>query len=215
MKIHECEQGTIEWWNIRCRMPTASNFNRILTPAKLEPSKQATDYALEIVASRMYLAAGMAPQQVESYTSRDMQAGIDTEPEARARFQLSLPPGREVRTVGFLTDDHERIGCSPDGLIFDEDGIIEAGLELKCPTLRVHLSYLMAATLPPEYRLQVHGSLAVSGLPAWCFVSYHPMARPLILCVQPDETTEAIRTAAMEFVASVDNIEHYFAKDAT
>ena len=47
---HPARQGTDEWIHARLGIPTASQFDKILTPAKMELSSQATDYMHKLLA---------------------------------------------------------------------------------------------------------------------------------------------------------------------
>lgn len=106
--------------------------------------------------------------------------------------------GHHVSEVGFITDDKERFGCSPDGLIsLDSIGpeftdAIHHGVEIKCPIPETHMKWLLAGGLPEEHKCQVHGSMAVTGLSRWDFVSYCPGLPPLIVRVERDEFTDSI-----------------------
>lgn len=52
MKTHDVKQGTPEWLNIRAGIPTASSFDRIVTPGG-KPSKSAEPYMLTLLAERI------------------------------------------------------------------------------------------------------------------------------------------------------------------
>lgn len=175
----ECPQYSPQWWSLRRGVPTASQFGRILTPKKCEPSAQQEDYIAELIADR---ACQTPPFFTERPMSRDCANGLNMEPIARSWYAMQTDT--EVQQVGFCLTDDGRFGCSPDGLV-GEDG----GLELKCPTLKTHVRYLQAGTLPDEYRAQVHGSLIVTGRAWWDFVSYAPGLPPLKLRVEPDAFT--------------------------
>ena len=187
MRIIECEQGSVDWWLARKGIPTASQFDRILTPKTGKYSASAEEYICELIADGMM---GGPPQGIEGYTSKAMQDGIDTEPEARRWYAFERDA--HVQQVGFCLTDDGRFGCSPDGLVGDD-----GGLELKCPMLKTHIKYLSAGTLPAEYKCQVHGSLIVTERAWWDFVSYAPNLPPLLVRVEPDTFTEQLR-AAME-----------------
>lgn len=187
MKIYDMEQGSEEWYMVRRGKPTASQFGRIITAAKGDYSKSAKTYMYELIGE---IAMGGAPVGVESYTSKQMQDGIDCEPEARRWYEFNFDC--EVRQVGFVFDG--RFGCSPDGLVGDV-----GMLELKCPMLKTQAKYLAEGVLPPEYKQQVHGSLIVTGR-EWCdFVSYAPGLPEFRVRVEPDEYTEAMREALNKF----------------
>ena len=63
-----------------------------------------------------------------------------------------------------------------------------------------HAGYLLDGDiLPQDYKYQVHGHLLVTGAPCCWFMSYCPGMRPLLLKIEPDETTEKLRAALEEF----------------
>lgn len=178
----DCEQGTEEWRQARLGIPTASCFKRIMTNGG-SASEQASGYMAELIAE----ALTGAP--VDSYTSDDMQRGIDLEPTARAAYEFAT--GHSVQQVGGVyLDDTRRIMCSPDGLISEK----RKGLEIKCPKLTTHIQYILDGRLPAAYKLQVQGALWITGYDTWDFVSYHPDYSPCttwILTVERDEKTIA------------------------
>ena len=116
---YNVEQGSPEWFGLRLGRPTASEFSRIITPAKADYSAQAADYIDELIGVKLNALDGRFPPWVEKYTSRDMANGEAFEGEAR--FWYSMETGNRVRQVGFVTTDDGRFGCSPDGLV-DPDG---------------------------------------------------------------------------------------------
>ena len=84
MRVIDCKQSSPEWYQARAGIPTASEFGRLLTPKKLQFSKAgARSYACELIAARLM---GCPPEGVESYTTRAMQHGIDTEKDARGKL---------------------------------------------------------------------------------------------------------------------------------
>jgi len=170
MKIINVEQRSPEWYACRLGVPTASNFDKIVT-MKGDPSKQAEKYMFKLAGEKVSGACE------ESYTNGAMQRGIELEDEARQLYQIIN--GVEVEQVGFCLADG--YGCSPDGLV--EDGLIE----IKCPSIAVHVGYLLDNKLPSDYFQQVQGQLLVTGR-KWCdFVSYYPGIKPLIVRVEPDK----------------------------
>lgn len=172
MKIIEVVQGLPEWFSAKCGVPSASNFDKIVTAAG-KPSKQCQKY--------LYRLAGETITGVpeETYQSPAMLRGVEIEASAREMYQFVT--GREVKEVGFCIAD-DGYGCSPDGLVGD-DGLIE----IKCPIMSTHISYLLANALPVEYKQQLQGQLLVTGR-KWCdFVSYYPGLKPLIIRTMRDE----------------------------
>lgn len=120
-----------------------------------------------------------------------MRRGKELEPLARAAYEAHT--GYKVTEVGFISHNCDGFGVSPDGLIGSmEDMLWLHGLELKCPVARTMLKWLDAGTLPDEHKLQVHASMAASGLDRWDFFAWHPELVPLHLVVERDEFTEQV-----------------------
>ena len=122
-----------------------------------------------------------------------MERGVNLEPEALAWFEVETD--LEVEQVGFVTDDSDLLGASPDGMIeVHDDSRIDfvpyVPLELKCPKPSTHLSYLMEQCLPKEHIAQVHFQMALCESPYAYFASYNPNVRPLILKVMWNEYTD-------------------------
>lgn len=188
-QIFDFPQYSSEWWDARRGVPSASNFGRIITPAKGELSKSAGDYIAELIADKHQT---FIPFSTERGLTREMADGINREPEARDWYAMER--NVDVRQVGFIVSACGRFGCSPDSLVGDD-----GGLELKCPTLKTQVKYLIDGGLPDEYKAQVHGSLIVSGRDWWDFASYAPGLPPLLLRIEPDSFTEKLRDALEEF----------------
>lgn len=173
MKRFDLEQQTPEWQSIRLGKPTASSFDKIITLAG-EKSKQREKY--------MYQLAGeiITGQKEETYQNAAMERGCELEEEARNLYQIVKDC--TVEKVGFCSDDLEQYGCSSDGFVGD-DGLVE----IKCPTMAVHVSYILGQKLPADYHQQVMGQLLVTGR-KWCdFVSYYPAMKLFIVKVYRDE----------------------------
>lgn len=204
MKRFQCVQYTPEWWEIRAGIPTASAFDRIITPAKGVKSASQRGYMCE-------LAADLAGYHLPNFfTNRDnrpkshsMMVGTETEPEARRFYAMH----RDVKPIetGFILSDCGRYGSSPDALIDDSDEGA-GGLELKCPEAKTHLEYILDGCLPAEYKPQVHGHLIVSGRPWWDFMSYVAHCKPFLIRVYPDEFTEKLRGVLKEFLDDYDRL---------
>jgi hypothetical protein len=126
--------------------------------------------------------------------------GTEMEPEARKAFEAHT--GLVTEQVAFVTADRWKhvVGCSPDSLLKDAAGNYVAGLEIKCPSPFTHAEYIEAGELPPEYKAQVHGSMAVTGLNKWHFWSYFPGLAPFHLVVERDAYTEKLTAALDQFV---------------
>jgi len=166
--IHDMEQYSPEWWAIRLGKPTASRFKDIFTSTG-KAASGADNYMYSL------LAESVANKPLESYESDWMRRGTELEPEARDYYELTQDV--EVQRIGFVTDDDNRVGCSPDGL----------GLEIKCPAPHTHMKYLLGGKCPAEYVPQVQGSMWICEEDTWDFMSYHPDLPPFIITVERDE----------------------------
>lgn len=181
----ELDQQTPEWYAARCGVPSASNFDKIVT-TKGEPSKQAQKYLYQLAGERVI------GKQEETYQNGFMQRGVELEAEARQFYELVTDS--IVQKVGLCFPDESRqYACSPDGFVG-----IDGGLEIKCPSMAVHIGYVIDNVLPTEYLQQVQGNLLVTGRQWWDFVSYYPGLKPLIVRVERDEKFLAALKLSLE-----------------
>ena len=172
MKILDVQQGSPEWFECRCGIPTSSSFDKIVT-TKGVASTQRTKYLYKLAGERITrLPEG-------TFQSQAMLRGIEMEAEARSFYEFTT--GQEVQQVGFCLSDDGLYGASPDGLVGDK-----GALEIKCPTIPVHVDYLIKGVLPTDYFQQVQGQLLVTKREWVDFLSYYPGLKPLIVRVFPD-----------------------------
>jgi len=177
--IHNVEQGTDEWHALRAGKPTASEFKKLVT-TKGEPSKSMGPYALQLAAD-LYAGEPLDKWGGNEWTER----GHEMEDRARAYYELTFPD-RIVSQVGFITDDDERVGCSPDSLV-DDEGM----LEIKCLKASNHVAvvvfYARNGRLPADYILQPQGQMLVAER-AWCdSLFWHPELPALLVRNRPEE----------------------------
>ena len=195
MKIHKgFLQGSEQWFELRRGRATASNFKKIITPAKGEYSKQAASYMRDL------LVECFTPDYAKFLGNFYTERGIELEPDARKAFEEHT--GLVTEQVAFVTSERWQhvVGCSPDSLIKNAAGEYVAGLELKCPSPFTHAEYIEEGVLPDEYKAQVHGSMAVTGLDEWHFFSYFPGLAPFHLVVTRDAYTDKLTEALDRFV---------------
>jgi len=172
MRIYDCLQGSEEWERLRHR-PTASEFSSFCTPARCDYAKGATAYAAKIVAKRLGV-------YVEPPPSFWMEWGTEMEPHALDDYAAFI--GQEVVQVGFIADDDDLYGCSPDGLVGD-DGMVQ----IKCPKPETLIMWhASAGNLPAEYKLQIQGEMWVAGRQWNDLWAWHPDIKPFHLRVEAD-----------------------------
>lgn len=149
--------------------------------------------------------------RAESRLDRDpaIMRGNLLEPLAREAYEART--GYSVSTVGMCIHNSGGFGCSPDGLIAPKFPAVaegaeewERGTEIKCPIPETHAKYLLAGTLPDEYRPQVHHSLAVTGLQRWDFFSFCPGLPSLLVTVERDDYTERFLEGLLSLSAELE-----------
>ena len=177
MRIVDCEQGTPEWFAARLGVPTASEFDSIITPKKAELAA-----AHEAYIDRL-LDEMIRPDAERGFGGNvHTERGKELEPEARRLYTFMA--NANPQPVGFCLRDAGDAGCSPDSLVGDD-----GGLEIKCPDGPTHVGYLRKGVLPDAYKAQVHGSIVITGRQWWDFCSYCPGHRPFIVRTYPDAYT--------------------------
>jgi len=189
---YDLAQGTEAWMEARLGIPTASEFDRIITPAKLQLASASTKYM------HLKLAEWMMGAPLEAFVSPWMERGAALEAEAVRYYEME----RDVETakVGLVTTEDGMIGASPDRLV-RADGL----LEQKCPALETHVGYLLdPASLVAEYRLQVQGQLWVCQR-EWCDMqSYYPGFPSVIVRVYREQKVQdALSIHIPTFVADM------------
>lgn len=187
MKIHDVVQGSVDWLLLRSGIPTASEWDALITPlGKIRTGDGVKTYL------NKKLAEWWLGGPISTFYGGGMEQGNILEEEARP-FYTALT-GEKIRQVGFITNDEGTFGCSPDGLI--EDG----GIEIKSPEVHTHVGFLLNKELPKDYFAQVHGSMHVTGAKWWKFFSYRRGLPPFIIKVDRDEAIqETLADALFQF----------------
>ncbi len=174
MKIHDCIQGTTAWLELRAGIPTASDFDRILTPSG-KPSTQAEKYLYRLLAERLM------GHPITEAVSMWMERGSLQEKNAVSFYELQ----RDCDTVpcGFVTTDDGSVGASPDRLV-GNGGL----LEIKCPSEPIHMGYLLKSGSAYEaYKVQCQGQLWVTDREWVDVLSYHPELPYALVTIQRDQ----------------------------
>jgi hypothetical protein len=186
MIVHDVQQGSPEWLAVRCGIPTASQFDRILTAKTRKPSSQADKYAHEL------LTEWQLGEPMDAASSQFMQRGTVLESEAAGWYEFTTDI--EPQAVGFVTNDAGTIGCSPDRLI-GGDGL----LEIKCLSAVNHVAALLGDA--DEYSLQIGGQLWLTKRD-WCDrLYYHTTMKPIVQRVERDEELISQLSEAVEAFA--------------
>lgn len=191
MIIHQCDQGSDEWYKLRAGIPTASEFKKLIT-SKGEPSKSASDYAISLAAEK-YAGKTLDSFSGNMWTDR----GQELEPEASATYALTR--GCNPCSVGFVTDDDKTYGCSPDRLVND-DGMVE----FKCLKTENHIKimvfYRTHGRAPSDYIAQTQGQLFVCER-EWCDLAFYHPELPMVIIRQT--FNEKFANSLLEQIESV------------
>lgn len=189
-------QGGENWFRLRLGRPTASEFDKILTPAKGQKSTAQRGYAARHVDERV---TGGPVDVKPAYSNPDMERGHSREHEAAMRFEHET--GFLTRKVGFVATDDGRFGASPDRLVYlDEDSPEPfACLEVKNYNANDHLLWQEDGGLPNDFKCQTHGEMIVTGLKACYWLQNCPPYDPIILRVDWDDFTTKLAEALDEF----------------
>jgi hypothetical protein len=175
----ETGEANPEWLKLRIGIPTASEFDKIITPTG-KASTQWEAYAHKILAEEI---VGHAIQGFVKTAA--MEEGNARELESIQFYEFQ----KDVTTepIGFITDDARTMGCSPDRLVGAE-GLLEA----KNPLAHTHIGYLLNANVDKEYWPQCQGGLMLAER-AWIdIMSHFPEIPHLIVRVERDETYIAL-----------------------
>ena len=122
-------------------------------------------------------------QTFDSYTSDAMARG--TELEAFARKEYIGETFNDVQEVQFVDWEKLRAGCSPDGVIYDNNEAIKKIIEIKCPNLRNYMK-MVNGIIPPVYMTQMQFNMLITGAKSCDFVVYHPDMRLSIQEIKAD-----------------------------
>ena len=186
MKIIDCVQGTDAWTKARLGIPTASEFHKIVTPARGDMSKQSRGYAHQLVAE--ILLGEPCGTNIENMDW--VARGRLLEPLAVEQYEFTTDT--RTRPVGFIVTDDGRIGASPDRLVIGDRG----GLEIKACAPGTHMGYMLDG-VPDVYRPQVQGQCAVAEL-AWVdLYAFHPDLPAVTIRTYRDDAYIAKMDAAL------------------
>jgi hypothetical protein len=193
MKLHFVDQGSAEWYRLRLGIPTASQFHKIITPAKGDLSTQARPYMYRLIAERL-LKDSMDDQLTVEWVERGK---VEQHPASQ---QFALVTENALEPIGFITTDDGRLGASPDYLVRKRNECVE----IKCPAPWTQIGYLLDGPAV-EYRPQVQGQLLVGEFDAAHFYSYHPrMPAKHVVTLRDEAYLDKMRMALDSFLTALD-----------
>jgi len=200
MIIHNMDQNSPEWEQVRCGKWTASNFHIMMSELANKKSGQMT---LLFTKSAEHITGLLS--DATKITNKHIERGNIYEPYARNAYKLKT--GHSVQMVGFIEHD-VTIGCSPDGLV-EDDGIIE----IKCPDSNGFLNGMLSEEINSQYLTQMQFCLYVTER-QWCdYVIYNVQFFPSIFIqrINRDEAhIQRIADKLVECNLHIDEIvDHY------
>jgi hypothetical protein len=155
IKIHDVEQGTPEWHELRAGKYTGSNAHKLLRFGTIDYSKSAnTGFKGNFYTKRGHI---LEAEAIELY-------------EAIHRCTVSRP--------GFVTNsDYPTCGYSPDGIC---ESVAVTGnilIEVKCFNATRHLT-IAKGEIPVEIMAQIQFGLFISGIREARLILYNPELDP-------------------------------------
>lgn len=157
MIITEFEQGTPEWHEIRHAKIGGTRSKELLI--------ESDTLLLNITAERLE-----DYQDDDSFESSAMMRGKELEPLARR--ELESYTGISFKEFGWIQcEENELLGVSKDGL----SKCLTKACEIKCPSAKVHLDYVLGGTVPREHAGQcIHYFTINPKLETLYFASFRP-----------------------------------------
>lgn len=198
MKEHKVIQGSAQWYAARLGKPTASQFRRILTPAKGERSKQDRAYLYMLIAEKM-----LNRPLIKFPTTEYMEDGKANEPYAALEYQIQKDVVLE--DIGFVTDDKERWGASPDRIFAANRKHIA---EFKCPQFHSYLRALLEdeKEFIRQHKPQLMGQLFVGEFEKVMLIGYFEKQPFVVAEVGRDDVyIENLRVALRDFCEERDD----------
>lgn len=157
MIIHNCEQNSEEWHNLRLGRFTGSNFHIFLGNSQTRTN--------EIFKKASERITGKKCDQ-DSFRSIHTDRGHEL--EAVARDAYFFETGNMVEEVGFIEFD-DLTGCSPDGLV-GKDGMVE----IKCVDNHTFVKIKNKNYINPMHKTQIQFCLMVANRKYFDYIVFNP-----------------------------------------
>jgi len=161
--FQDIKQGDLAWLQLRLGKVTASRVADIMAKTKTGASASRGNYMIQLALERV---TGTVEQ---TFTSPAMQDGIDRELQARSLYEVTT--GNFVSQLPFV--EHPTIewfGCSPDGLVDGNLGLIE----IKCRNNANHWEVIKTGEIPKNYWIQIQAQLFCLGYEWNDYVGFNP-----------------------------------------
>ncbi len=156
--IHQVEQNTDEWFQLRMGKITSSYFATILANNGKAFGKPALQYAMRVAIE------SKTNRSIETFKNEWMERGLEMQQEASEAYEMLT--FTDVLPGGFC--ESGMFGSSSDGLV--DNGMIE----IKCPKYSTHFDSLIKGGYDLSYQWQIRGQMWLYDK-EWCdFVSYCP-----------------------------------------
>jgi hypothetical protein len=194
------KQGTAQWFADRTGCLTASRM-----AAAMKRLKGGADSAERAALRIEVLAERLTGNVVPHFVTPAMQHGIDTEPAARAAYELAH--GVIVQECPFIPHPTiEYFGASPDGRIGKT-----LGVEIKAPTTAKFISWRLSGIVPDEHKPQMIAQCVCAGFDEVEFVAFDPRVpkhlQLFVVRFKPtQEERDAVEQAARDFLREVDDM---------
>lgn len=196
--IHDIEQGSPEWLELRLGIITCSEISAIRADGA-----GAQSY-INALAFERITGESSSVFEGNDWTKR----GQELEPVARKMYEKKT--GLEVQMVSFIKN--KGFGYSPDGIIYDDHFSIDrpvGGIEIKVkqPAEQIHI--LRSGVIPKKHLDQLHGGMSCGQLNWIDFVSYCP-SLPLFICRiwdnEVDKEMEKIEILVAKYNQQIDEV---------
>ncbi len=188
MQIHNVEQGSEEWFELRLQYPlTASEAQAIGNNGK----------GLETLCWEK-MAQKYSSADKEQYSNKDLERGKELEPQALSLYELET--GNKLEKVGFVTNEEiSKVGgASPDSLV-NEDGLIEVKAFADTKHFKALMDFKKTGKfeIESQYVWQMQMQMLFTGR-KWCdFVAYNPNYKKSLL-IQRVEVDEVMQNKIIE-----------------
>lgn len=207
MRYFPVPHGTDEWFKCRLGIPTASCFDKIVTPGgKISEAKGGGVYAGTDIPRFSQGAESYAHLLLAEIITNTawtkfppsywMERGSLMEEEAAKAYEFET--GCTLDRGGFMADDDLRWGASPDRRILSESGDVIGALEIKCPAPWTHVENLLKGEIDRDYIPQVQGQMLCGNLQFVDWFSYYPGMPPSLIRTNRDEEFISVLRSGLE-----------------